>query len=212
MSVDDSENCAVGRGAVARLGEPARSGLREGGQAMAVDRPPLPPLPLLETRGQVLAAVASNGYWLACAGPCWQDDDEVVRRAVASKGMALAYASTRLRACRPVVLTAVAQDAFALCVADPAMRDDRDVILAAARKHFAVYVLASRKVREDEAFMVNLFRNEVRNQILCGFMPEDVPALLRDALDDRERHRQDFFLQAGVPCGQAGMDFRRSIA
>ncbi|RZS30112.1 DUF4116 domain-containing protein [Corticibacter populi] len=151
------------------------------------------------SREQALQAVRQGGYWLALLPVPWRDDETIVQEAVAHTGMALEYASPRLRGSKPVVLAAVAQDGLALSVADPSLCADPDVLRSAARSNFLVYGFASRELRADQDFMVDLFRNVVRPQILCGFMPEEVPQLLDEALQQRRRDRMAFFQQLHVP-------------
>ncbi|WP_131277645.1 DUF4116 domain-containing protein [Hylemonella gracilis] len=136
-----------------------------------------------------LARVRADGYALARLDAVLRDDDDVVWQAVRVTGMALEFASERLRAAKPMVLAAVGQDALALVHAAEALRNDRDVVRAAMRSNFIVYALASRALREDEAFMLQLFRNEVRDQVLCGFMPQEIPELIAEALRERETRK-----------------------
>lgn len=145
-----------------------------------------------------LHAVRKNGYWLALLPQAWRDDETIVREAVARTGMALEFASSRLRADRQVVMLAVSNDGLALSVADQSLRGDREVLRCAARNNFLVYSLAARELRADEDFMVDLFRNVVRPQILCGFMPEEVPQLLDEALQQRRHARMAFFQELHI--------------
>lgn len=141
-----------------------------------------------------LERVRANGYALALLVPALQDDEDVVWCAVTVTGAALEFASPRLRAHKPVVLAAVRQDGLALYHAAEAMRGDREVVTAAMRSNFMVYALASRTLRSDEAFMLHLFKNEVRDQVLCGFMPQEIPALIAEELQMRETRKGQFLL------------------
>jgi hypothetical protein len=145
-------------------------------------------------KSAALERVGANGYALARLAPALQDDEDVVRCAVANTGMALEFASARLRAYKPVVLAAVQQDGLALHHAHEAMRDDRDVVTAAMRNNFIVYALASPALRGDEVFMLHLFKTEVRGQVLCGFMPEEIPALIAEELRERDARKKHFLL------------------
>jgi hypothetical protein len=109
--------------------------------------------------------------------------------------MALEFASRRLRADKPVVLAAVTQDALALTHADDVLRGDKDVVRAAMKNNFIVYALASCALREDETFMLHLFKNEVRSQVLCGFMPQEIPALIAEELQVREVRKKQFLAE-----------------
>ena len=145
-------------------------------------------------RAGPLERVRANGYALAQLTPALQDDEEVVLCAVAVTGAALEFASSRLKAHKPVVLVAVSQDGLALHHAAEIMRDDREVVTAAMRSNFIVYTLASPTLRSDEAFMLHLFKNEVREQVLCGFLPQEVPALIAEELQVREARKKQFLL------------------
>lgn len=147
-----------------------------------------------ERKVRSLVQVRANGYALALLDPTLQDDEDVVLCAVAVTGAALEFASPRLRAHKPVVLAAVSQDGLALHHAAEAMRSDRDVVTAAMRSNFIVYTLASRELRSDEAYMLHLFKNEVRNQVLCGFLPQEIPALIAAELQIREARKRQFLL------------------
>ena len=145
-------------------------------------------------KAAALERVRANGYALALLTPALQDDEEVVRCAVAVTGAALEFASSRLKTHKPVVLAAVQQDGLALHHAAEAMRNDREVVSAAMRSNFIVYVLASQALRGDEDFMLHLFKNEVRDQVLCGFMPQEIPALIAEELQLRETQKRQFLL------------------
>lgn len=147
-----------------------------------------------EAKFQALVQVRASGYALALLAPTLQDDEDVVLCAVMATGMALEFASPRLKAHKPVVLAAVRQDGLALHHAAEAMRSDRDVVTAAMRSNFIVYALASRELRSDEAYMLHLFKNEVRNQVLCGFLPQEIPALIAEELQLREARKKQFLL------------------
>lgn len=143
-------------------------------------------------KAEALARVQANGYALALLAPELQDDEDVVLQAVKTTGMALEFASPRLRAAKPVVLAAVTQDGLALHHADETLRADKDVVTAAMRSNFIVYALADRVLREDEPFMLHLFKHEVRKQVLCGFMPQEIPALIAEELEMREARKKQF--------------------
>jgi len=147
-----------------------------------------------EAKFQALVQGRASGYALALLAPTLQDDEDVVLCAVAVTGAALEFASPRLKAHKPVVLAAVCQDGLALHHAADAMRSDRDVVTAAMRSNFIVYALASRELRSDEAYMLHLFKNEVRNQVLCGFLPQEIPALIAEELQLREARKNQFLL------------------
>jgi len=145
-------------------------------------------------KAEALERVRAMGYALALLDPKLQDDEDVVLCAVAVTGAALEFASPRLKAHKPVVLMAVSQDGLALHHAAEAMRGDRDVVKAAMRSNFIVYALASRELRSDEAYMLHLFKSEVREQVLCGFLPQEIPALIAEELQMREARKRHFLL------------------
>lgn len=145
-------------------------------------------------KAEALERVRPIGYALALLAPTLRDDEDVVSCAVMATGMALEFASPRLKAHKPVVLAAVSQDGLALHHAAEVMRSDRDVVTAAMRSNFIVYGLASRELRSDEAYMLHLFKNVVRDQVLCGFMPQEIPALIAEELHMREARKRQFLL------------------
>ncbi len=146
----------------------------------------------LAGKGDALERVRANGYALALCDATLQDDEEVVLAAVRQNGMALESASPRLRASKEVVLAAVTQDGLALHHADAALRADKDVATAAARSNFMVYTLFAPVLRSDEPYLLHLFKEEVRGQILCGFMPEEIPQRMAEELAMRKADRQSF--------------------
>lgn len=143
-------------------------------------------------KSTVLARVRANGYALARCAAALQDDEELVLAAVRQNGMALEFASPRLRAKKAVVLAAVAQDGLALHHADFALRGDKEVATAAAKSNFMVYTLFAPALRRDEPYLLHLFKEEVRGQILCGFMPEEIPQRMAEELAVREAAKQSF--------------------
>ncbi len=40
--------------------------------------------------------------------------------------------------------------------------------------------------------MLHLFKNEVRGQVLCGFLPQEIPALIAEKLQAREAQKKQF--------------------